>query len=236
MITDASIAPAAALLADPTRVAMLWALADGRMRPAGELARQAGVSASTASEHLARLLAGGLVAVERHGRHRYYRVGGETVVAALEAVGAIARPDDGPLPFRDAAAAREIRHARACYDHLAGALGVRVTRALVERGALVPVGAAYEVPAEGAEFLAARLGVDVRRARASRRQFTRACLDWSERVHHLAGALGAELLAALLALGWLERTEGSRALRVSAAGRRGFREVLGVEALEGRYG
>lgn len=234
MITDASIAPAAALLADPTRVAMLMALADGRMRPAGELARQAGVNASTASEHLARLLDGGLVAVERHGRHRYYRVGSVSVVAALEAVGAIAR-SSGPLPFREAAAARGIRHARACYDHLAGALGVEVTRALVERGALVPVGAGYEVPAEGAEFLASRLGVDVERARASRRQFTRACLDWSERTHHLAGALGAELLLGLLALGWLERTDGSRALRVSAAGRRGFREVLGVEALEGRY-
>lgn len=235
MISDASIAPAAALLADPTRVAILWALADGRVRPAGELARHAGVSASTASEHLARLLAGGLVVVERHGRHRYYRVGGESVVAALEAVGAIAQP--GVVPgYRDAAAARAVRHARACYDHLAGALGVEVTRALTERGALVRAGPRYDVPPEGAEFLAARLGVDVERARAGRRQFAKACLDWTERKHHLAGALGAELLARFLALGWLERTDGSRALRVTAAGRRGFRDVLGVEALDSRYG
>lgn len=235
MISDASIAPTAALLADPTRVAILCALADGRVRPAGELARQAGVSASTASEHLARLLAGGLVAVERHGRHRYYRVGGEPVVAALEAVGAIAQAS-APPGYREAAAARAVRHARACYDHLAGALGVEVTRALVERGVLVPAGRRYDVPSDGAEFLAARLGVDVDRAKAGRRQLTRACLDWTERAHHLAGALGAELLARLLALGWLERTEGSRALRVTAAGRRGFRDVLGIDALDSRYG
>ncbi|HEX8271180.1 MAG TPA: winged helix-turn-helix domain-containing protein [Longimicrobiaceae bacterium] len=235
MISDASIAPTAALLADPTRVAILCALADGRVRPAGELARQAGVSASTASEHLARLLAGGLVAVERHGRHRYYRVGGEPVVAALEAVGAIAQAS-APPGFREAAAARAVRHARACYDHLAGALGVQVTRALVERGVLVPAGLRYDVPPGGAEFLAARLGVDVERASAGRRPLTRACLDWTERAHHLAGALGAELLARLLALGWLERTEGSRALRVTPAGRRGFRDVLEIDALDSRYG
>jgi DNA-binding transcriptional ArsR family regulator len=234
MITDASIAPTAALLADPTRVAILCALADGRVRPAGELARHAGVSASTASEHLARLLAGGLVAVERHGRHRYYRVGSGRVVAALEALGAIAQPG-GALPFREAAAARAIHHARACYDHLAGALGVEVTRALSERGALVLAGDRYEVPPEGEELLSGRLGVDMKRARAARRQFARACLDWSERTHHLAGALGCELLRRLLELGWLERTEGSRALRVTGAGRRGFGEVLGVEALASRY-
>lgn len=235
MITDASIAPVAALLADPTRVAILFALADGRVRPAGELARHAGVGASTASEHLARLLDGGLVAVERHGKHRYYRVASEAVVALLEAMGALARPA-GPLPYRQAAAARAVRHARACYDHLAGALGVEVTQALVDRGALVPDGGRFDLPPEGAEFLAARLGVDVDGARAARRRhFAKACLDWSERTPHLAGALGAGLLARLLSLEWLERTDGSRALRVTSAGRRGFRDVLGIEALESRY-
>lgn len=235
MITDGSIAPVAALFADPTRVGILLALADGRPKPAGELARHAGVRASTASEHLARLLAGGLVVVERHGRHRYYRIGGERVVGVLEAIGALAGPAP-PAGYRQTAAARALRHARACYDHLAGALGVEVTRALEERGALVLGGEQYEVPPEGATFLADRLGVDVDRARASRRQFARACLDWTERSYHVAGALGSELLGRFRALGWLEHTDGSRALRVTPSGRRGFRDVLGIEALDSRYG
>jgi DNA-binding transcriptional ArsR family regulator len=235
MITDASLAPVAALLADPSRLAILWALADGRPRPASELARHAGIRASTASEHLARLLAGGLIIVESHGRHRYYRIGGERVVTALEAVGTLARPTQ-PLGHRETVAARELRHARACYDHLAGALGVEVARALVERGALRFSDSRYELTPEGDAFLAARIGMDIDRARASRRQFARACLDWTERDHHLAGALGAALLDRLLALEWLERTTASRALRVTSSGRRAFRDVFGIDALGSRYG
>lgn len=234
MITERSIAPAAALLADPTRTAILWALADGRPRPAGELARHAGVRASTASEHLARLLAGGLIGVERHGRHRYYRIGGERVVAVLEAVGSLARPGRRP-EFRQAAAARAVRHARACYDHLAGVLGVEVTRALVDRGTMVLQDEQYEVGPDGAAFFVDRLGVDLDRVRASRRQFAKACLDWTERTYHVAGALGSALLDRFRTLEWLEHADGTRALRVTSRGRRGFGEVLGIDALGSRY-
>jgi DNA-binding transcriptional ArsR family regulator len=234
VITDESIAPVAALLADPTRTTMLWALSDGRPRPAGELARQAGVSASTASEHLARLLAGGLVVVERHGRHRYYRIAGSSVVAALEAIGALARPARA-LEFREAAVARVVRHARSCYDHLAGTLAVHITRSLIERGVLVLRNEQYEVPAGGVSFFADELGVDIDRVRASRRQFAKACLDWTERDYHVAGALGAELLRQFISLGWLERTEASRALRVTSLGRRRFGALLGVDPLVARY-
>jgi DNA-binding transcriptional ArsR family regulator len=234
VITDESIAPVAALLADSTRTTMLWALSDGRPRPAGELARQAGVGASTASEHLARLLAGGLVVVERHGRHRYYRIAGASVVAALEAIGALALPVRA-AEYRKAAVARAVRHARSCYDHLAGALGVQVTHALIERGALVLRDEQYEVLSSGVPFLADELGVDIDRVRASRRQFAKACLDWTERDYHVAGGLGAELLRQFLSLGWLEHTEGSRALRVTSLGRRKFGAVLGVDALVARY-
>jgi DNA-binding transcriptional ArsR family regulator len=234
VITDESIAPVAALLADPTRMTILWALSDGRASPAGDLARQARVSPSTASEHLARLLDGGLVAVERHGRHRYYRIGGPEVVAALEAIGALARPAPA-TDYRQVAAAKAVRHARSCYDHLAGALGVEVTRALVAKGALVLEDERYDVPPGWVGFFVDELGVDVAGARAGRRQFARACLDWTERDFHIAGALGAELLRRFLTLGWLERTPGSRALRVTALGRREFHRTLGVDALAGRY-
>jgi DNA-binding transcriptional ArsR family regulator len=234
VITDESIAPVAALLADPARMTMLWALSDGRPRPAGELARQAGVRASTASEHLARLLAGGLVVVERHGRHRYYRIGGAAVVAALEAIGALALTARS-AGYRKVTAATAVRHARSCYDHLAGALGVQVAHALVERGALVLRDEQYEVPASAAPFFADELGMDIARLRASRRQFAKACLDWTERDYHVAGALGAELLRQFLSLGWLERTGGSRALRVTSSGRRRFGAVLGLDPLASRY-
>jgi DNA-binding transcriptional ArsR family regulator len=235
VINDAAIAPVAALLSDPTRLAILWALADGRPRPAGELARQAGVSASTASEHLARLLTGGLVVVERHGRHRYYRIGEERVVAALEAIGALARPSQPP-GYRQTVTARAIRHARACYDHLAGALGVEVTEALAGRGAFLLRDERYDLTPAGATFLADQLGVNIERARASRRQFARTCLDWTERTYHASGALGAELLIRFLELEWLERTAGSCALAITAHGRRTFRDQLGIDALGSRYG
>jgi DNA-binding transcriptional ArsR family regulator len=234
VITDESIAPVAALFADPSRLAMLWALADGRPRPAGELAACARVSASTASEHLARLLRSGLVLAERHGRHRYYRIGGPAVVTALEAMGALARPFPA-TDHRRHAATKAVRHARSCYDHLAGALGVQVTHALVARGALLLKDEQYEVPPDGTAFLTDALGVDVHRARASRRQFAKACLDWTEREYHVAGALGAELLLQFISLDWLERTNGSRALRVTARGRREFRRALGLDALAARY-
>jgi DNA-binding transcriptional ArsR family regulator len=234
VITDESLAPVAALLADRTRMMMLWALSDGRPRPAGELARHAGVGASTASEHLARLLAGGLVVVERHGRHRYYRIGGAAVVAALEAIGALARPADPP-EYPKATAVRAVRHARSCYDHLAGALGVQVTHELLERGALVLRDEQYEVPSSAEPFFADAFGVDIDRVRTSRRQFAKACLDWTERDYHVAGALGAELLHQFLSLGWLERTEGSRALRVTSLGRRQFGAVLALDPLIARY-
>ncbi|MBV9879634.1 MAG: winged helix-turn-helix transcriptional regulator [Gemmatirosa sp.] len=227
---DAHIAPTAALLADPARAAMLLALSDGRALPAGALAHLARVGAPAASAHLGKLAAGGLVAAERHGRHRYYRLANPAVVAALEALAAVALPAPAESR-REAHAAQGIRLARTCYDHLAGALGVGVTDALVAQGALVLADRAYEVTPAGVARLAA-LGVDLAGvqddARRTRRPLTRACLDWSERRYHLAGALGAALVDRLLGAGWVERTPASRALRVTNAGRRALRREFAL--------
>ncbi len=232
-LADAQVAPVAALLADPARAAMLWALSDGRALPAGELARVARVGAPTASAHLARLAAGGLLSCERHGRHRYYRLANADVVAALEALAAVAAPAPAPTP-REAHAAGAVRLARTCYDHLAGALGVRVTEALVAQGALVLDGRAYHVTDAGRARLAG-LGVDVAAVEAAaartRRPLTRACLDWSERRYHLAGALGAALADRVLAVGWVVRVPASRALRVTNEGRRALARELDVRLL-----
>src|SRR6185437_8327833 len=133
MLHEPNVAAVAALIADPARAAMLTALLDGKALPAGELAYASGITAQTASSHLAKLLAGGLVAVESEGRHRYYRLAGAQIAQALEQLASI-RPA-GPVVRRRAlsAEAKELRFARCCYDHLAGQIGVAVTQALEER-------------------------------------------------------------------------------------------------------
>ncbi|HTQ81183.1 MAG TPA: winged helix-turn-helix domain-containing protein, partial [Thermoanaerobaculia bacterium] len=166
MLADAAVAPVAALFADPARVAMLFALSDGREVSAGELALLAGVSASTASLHLARLIEGGLVEVRPEGRHRHYRLARPEAVQALEALAALA-PEGRPRTHRQAKIGRAVRQARTCYDHLAGKVGVGLTQAMVERGALVPAGREYELTASG-ERLLGDFGLDLAAARRGR--------------------------------------------------------------------
>jgi DNA-binding transcriptional ArsR family regulator len=229
MLAEAAVAPVAALVADRTRAAMLLALGDGRALPACDLALQGGVKAPTASAHLAKLVAGGLLRMERQGRHNVYRLASPQVARLLEALATLA-PPASPGTFREARHGRDLRLARSCYDHLAGRLGVAVTEALVRDGALRPRGAAYALTPRGERRLV-RLGIDLAAARASRRAFARPCLDWSERRHHLAGALGAALLARFLDGDWLERRRNGRSLAVTERGWRGLQSALGVERI-----
>ncbi|ETK32689.1 ArsR/SmtB family transcription factor [Microbispora sp. ATCC PTA-5024] len=227
---DADVAPVAALIADPARAAMLTALLDGRALAAGELARLAGVSAPTASSHLARLLDGGLVTVVSQGRHRYYRLAGPDVAAVLEV---LARVSDRPAvrSLRQSRQARLLREARTCYDHLAGRVGVEIYDALVREGRLLDEEeGARRITDAGAAALAG-LGVDVEAARLSRRRFAPGCLDWLERRPHLGGALGAALLERLLDARWLVRGSARRALRLTEAGRDGLAATLGCKDL-----
>jgi DNA-binding transcriptional ArsR family regulator len=228
MNADVAIAPIASLLADPTRVAILFALSDGREIAASELAQAAEVSAPTASVHLAKLTAAGLVEQRRLGRHRLYRLTRPELVTALEALAALA-PPSSPRTHRQARIGRAVRVARTCYDHLAGRLGVAVTGALLERRALRLVDRQFELTPEGDELLV-DLGVDLAGARARRRAFAPACLDWSERVPHVAGALGAALLDLFLVRKWIERTPASRAVQVTSAGQRALSRALGIVA------
>jgi DNA-binding transcriptional ArsR family regulator len=224
VIADADVAAPAALIGDPTRAAFLLALSEQEALPASELARRAGVTNSTASVQLGKLVRGGLLEVERQGRHRYYRLSNSTVAEALEALAVIA-PVRPAGSLREANRAAGIQFARTCYDHLAGAVGVAVTEGLLREGILVRQGS--DVALARPDRLEA-LGVDVAGARTGRRQFTRLCLDWTERKYHLAGALGAALTTRLFDLGWIERTVAGRAVRLTKEGRAGLRG-LGVE-------
>lgn len=216
----------AVLVADATRSTILWSLSDGRALPACELALRAGVKAPTISYHLEKLIDGGLVTSEKHGRHRYYRLANPAVVGLLESLAVLA-PAAAARTWREGKIAKEVRFARTCYDHLAGRLGGVLTDALVHRNLLVSREQEYELTGEGDHFLT-RLGVDVAGARQARRVFARACLDWSERRHHLAGALGAAFLDRLFEVGWIERTE-TRAVRVTDRGMLDLLEQLGLE-------
>ena len=237
---DADIALIGALMGEPARAAVLMALLDGRALAASTLASEAGVSPSTLSSHLARLVDGGLLEVEASGRHRYFRIARPEVAQALEALARLA-PARPIRSLRQGTHAEAIRRARTCYDHLAGRLGVALLDALVadgvlrveaeldDRGRSDPVLGAgrahhYVLSAKGRSRLAA-LGVAIE---DSRRPLTRYCLDWSEQRPHLAGALGSSLLARLTELGWVTPGE-RRVVRVSETGRRALEDELGVD-------
>jgi DNA-binding transcriptional ArsR family regulator len=209
------VSPVAALLADRTRSAILSSLLDGEPRSAGELALSAGVSPQVASNHLARLFQGGLLLREATGRQRHYRLAGEEVAQALEALAAL-KP---PTPVLAAPAVPEgLRFARTCYDHLAGTLGVAVREALTGAGWLLADRSGYRTSAKADAGLG-KMGISVAALQQGRRPFAKGCLDWSERRPHLAGALGAALLTRWLELGWLVRLPKSRAVRLTQKGR-----------------
>jgi DNA-binding transcriptional ArsR family regulator len=205
------------LLANPARSTMLDQLLRGPAMSAGELSKSAGVAPSTGSEHLAALMAGGLIQATSNGRHRYFSLAGPDVADALEGLARIC-PSSPVRGLRQSLAMRELRFARTCYDHLAGAVGVAVLDALLGRRWLHAADSTYSVTAEGDRQLA-ELGIDLEAARRGRRAFARPCLDWTERRHHLAGALGAAVTSVMLDRGWFARAGAGRGLRITETGR-----------------
>lgn len=228
MASGPYIAEAAALIGDPARANMLAALMGGHAHTAAELAAAAGVTPQTASGHLAKLLEGRLVVAEPCGRYRHYRLAGPEVARALESLMVVAAngpPRHRPSLRQDAA----MREARTCYDHLAGRLAVAVTDALLARGVLVREDRSFRLTPAGDVFLRG-LGLPVDALRRRRRAFARCCIDWSERRPHLGGALGAALAEHALAAGWVVRLPGTRAVRITAAGRAAFDAILEIQA------
>jgi DNA-binding transcriptional ArsR family regulator len=241
---DADIARVGALVADPARARVLMALGDGRALPATVLADEAGVAASTASAHLSKLVRGGLLTVERHGRHRYFRIAGPEVADLLEALARLSPP----VPvrsLRQGTRAQAVRFARTCYDHLAGMLGTELMAAMLERELLRGGAGVFDPGAVSEDRLAAPgfdldyqltpRGIDELRAFGidfdrlpRRRPLVRYCVDWSEQRHHLAGALGAAISERMFELDWLRQAAHGRAVQITIAGAKGLERSFGV--------
>lgn len=240
---DADIAAVASLLADPARCKVLLALDDGRALPASVLADEAGISRPTASSHLRKLTDAGLLTVETHGRHRYYRLAGPEVGELLEHLVRVA-PSRPVRSLRDGTRAARLRSARTCYDHLAGRLGVQIMGSLLDRRVLVGGDGRYdphrdshdalsspghdiqyELTNDGRDFLA-HVGVELP---TSRRPLVRYCVDWTEQRHHLSGALGRAVLDRFLSAEWVKRVPRGRAMKVTDDGHAALAELFDID-------
>lgn len=232
MTSDARFAEVATLAGEPTRVVMLHALMDGRALTASELARVAGVTPQTASDHLGKLVAGGLLRVQQQGRHRYHRLASAAVAHMIESIVQVASASTPVLRTLATGPKDEaLRQARTCYDHLAGRLGVALADALVADGHIDLTHDAGLLSDSGLSLMV-RIGIDLPSLSPSMskrgRVLCRPCLDWSERRPHLAGTLGAALCSLSFSRGWIRRIDATRAVRITPAGYRDYRELLGV--------
>ena len=218
----------ASLVGDPARANILTALMTGRALTASELAHEAGITPQTASSHLGKLEAGGLIEPEKQGRHRYYRLTGPDVAAVLEGLEGLAARA-GHLRVRTGPKEPALRRARVCYDHLAGDLGVQMLDAMTKKKLVRHHKTEIALTPQGERFVAQKLQIDVADIAHARRPLCKACLDWSERRHHLAGTLGAAMLSRFTELKWAARdsTAGSRVVNFTRTGEKQFAALFG---------
>jgi DNA-binding transcriptional ArsR family regulator len=222
------IAMVASLVGDPARANILTALMTGRALTASELAHQAGVTPQTASSHLAKLEAGGLIEPEKQGRHRYYRLTGPDVAGVLEGLAGLAARA-GHMRVRTGPKDPALRRARICYDHLAGDLGVQMLDSMKRQRLVRENRQAIELTADGQRFLTNSLQISAESLAHPRRPVCKACLDWSERRHHLAGTLGAAMMNRFTELKWAARdaAPGSRVVNFTRNGEKRFAALFG---------
>lgn len=220
----------ASLLGGKARSVMLWTLLDGRAYTATELSVCANITAQSASNHLAKLVNANLLAVEKQGRHRYFRYATPEAAGVVESIATL-------LPLsRDYKRMKKTeptgtRFARTCYDHLAGKFGVDITNSLRNKGMIEITGREYRVTPSGKEWLQS-IGIDVENIRRQKRSFAHQCLDWSERKHHITGALGAAILQAFLNHDWIRRKQNSREIIITPKGKEAIRNELGLKLTE----
>jgi DNA-binding transcriptional ArsR family regulator len=215
------IARVASLIGDRARATILMCLMAGRSLTASELARAAKVTKQTASSHLSKLVEARLVAVENVGRHRYFRLADYDVGTVIENLTGLAQRT-GAIQVDAGPPDPALRKARVCYDHLAGELGVLVFDSLWQQGFLRTEDKKLTLTEPGERFCQG-LSIDIAALERGRRPLCLACLDWSMRRHHLAGALGAAILSRCFGLGWARPHRVTRAVSFSALGERSLR-------------
>jgi DNA-binding transcriptional ArsR family regulator len=208
----------ASLIGEKSRAIMLWSLLDGRAYTATELAMAADISFQSASNHLSQLLNAGLLRSEKQGRHKYYRFPNERVAQAIENIAGllpVASSTRVVIPAQQVG----IKYARTCYDHLAGCVGVQLTQSLLKNKWLIAYDDRYEISGSGRQKFE-KLGIDITATQKQNRKFAYPCLDWSERNHHLGGALGAALLDSMIVRDWVRKVKHSRELLVTGKGKK----------------
>ncbi|WP_098743752.1 helix-turn-helix domain-containing protein [Paenibacillus sp. EZ-K15] len=227
MYANPNAALVASIVSEASRAAILTVLLDGRYHPASELAYMAKIKPQTASFHLSKMVAANLVTVEQQGRHRYYGIQNQEVAQVMETLLSIT-PSVEIRSLNQASETEAIRQARTCYDHLAGNLGIQLTNSLLSAGVISEAEDQYTVTEKGEDFFKA-FQIDLGRVKRKRRSFAHRCLDWSERRHHLAGALGHALLERLLELQWIQRVPRTRAIQITPEGKKGLKETFHID-------
>ncbi|MCK6258833.1 winged helix-turn-helix domain-containing protein [Fictibacillus sp. KIGAM418] len=229
-MVQSNVAEIASIVSESSRAAILTVLMDGRFHTASELACMAGIKPQTASFHLSKMQEAGVIAQEKQGRHRYYGIHNQEVAKVMESFLLIAPPVK-IKSLKQSLQDKAMRFARTCYDHLAGSVGVQLTDALLDAGVLREDHENFSVTEKGEGFFS-ELGISLERVSKKRRSFSHRCLDWSERRHHLAGALGQALLERLLELGWIQRVPQIRAVKITEEGKKGLKETFGMDLLK----
>ncbi len=218
----------ASLIGERSRSIMLWTLLDGRAYTATELAMAAGISAQSASNHLSKLIKANLLSTDTQGRHKYYRFSNDKVAQVIEMIAGLLPVPDGTNERSTNENSTGIRYARTCYDHIAGKTGVIITKALLQQKILVDKKDRYEVSRNGEKWFR-EIGIDTNKVSELKRKFAYPCLDWTERKHHLGGALGAVLLDEALARDWFRKIKRSREILLTGTGRKELNKRLGIE-------
>lgn len=226
MSGDTDIASIAAVLADPTRVRILFSLNSEKALPATELARAAGVSRSSASFHLTKLVESGLLTAETCGKYRYFRIANERIVPALEMLATIA-PEESVVSLRQSRRADQIRFGRLCQEHMGGFIAVRITDTFLNQGVLSEAPDGYVLTERGCTSLRS-VGVEIP-VTSGIGSYVPRHPDWSEESHHMAGVVATSLARLLLDRGWIKQVGSSRAVRVTDVGKAAILETFDID-------
>lgn len=215
-------------MGDKSRAIILWNLLDGRAYTGTELAASANISLQSASNHLKKMVLANILSVEKQGRHRYFKFANDEVAQVIESMASLISLDNDYKKIK-APKLNDFTYARTCYDHLAGSLGVKITTSLIDNEIIIISGKNYKVTKSGKKWFD-EIGVDIHAIQQKKRSFAHQCLDWSERKHHIAGALGASLLAVMIKKGWLRKKPNSREVIITSVGRIELKNRLNLEA------